>query len=215
MKAYYKELMKFVPCSIQIAGREDLRHLWKLEPYPCLDFFEEFYECFQNAHDIRTSFFEILPIEEIHIKNGGLIFAIGHKNSYPIGIEVLDLDCENPRVKYQTHENGVWYNESLNLRSFLFNIAAWQILHTMNSTGHIKMRNEKNFEKVIGDSLFFIKEDRAVRLGSNYLTCQNAEKNILAVFNRLNGYLHFGADNEGILTDFIKSNYPATKIHGI
>lgn len=77
------------------------------------------------------------------------------------------------------------------------------------------MRNEKNFEKVIGDSLFFIKEDRAVRLGSNYLTCQNAEKNILAVFNRLNGYLHFGADNEGILTDFIKSNYPATKIHGI
>lgn len=112
-----------------------------------------------------------------------------------------DLDCEDPRVKYQKHENGVWYNESLNLRSYLFNVAAWQILHTMNITAHIKIRNEKNLEKIIGDSLFFIGEDRSVRLGSNYLTCQNAEKNILVVFNRLNGYLHFGADNEGTLTD--------------
>lgn len=215
MKAYYNELMKFVPHSIQIAEREDLRHLWKLEPYPCLSIFEDFYECFQNAPDIRTAFFKILPIEEIYIKNDGLVFSPGYKNTYPAGIEMSDLDCEDPRVKYQKHENGVWYNESLNLRSYLFNVAAWQILHTMNITAHIKIRNEKNLEKIIGDSLFFIGEDRSVRLGSNYLTCQNAEKNILVVFNRLNGYLHFGADNEGTLTDFINSNYPAAKIHGI
>ncbi|RKJ76284.1 hypothetical protein D7X33_15000 [Butyricicoccus sp. 1XD8-22] len=215
MKAYYRELMKFVPHSIQIAEREDLRHLWKLEPYPCLDIFEDFYECFQNAPDIRTAFFKILPIEEIHIRNGGLVFSIGYKSTYPAGVEISDLAYEDPRVKYQTHENGVWYNESLNLRSYLFNVAAWQILHTMNITAHIKIRNEKNLEKIIGDSLFFIGEDRSVRLGSNYLTCQNAEKNILAVFNRLNGYLHFGADDESILTDFIKSNYPSAKIHGI
>ena len=215
MKTYYKELMNFIPCSIQIAGREDLRHLWKLESYPCLDVFEEFYECFQNAHDIRTSFFEILPIEEIHIKNGGLVFAIGHKNSYPIGVETSDLIYEDPRVKYQTRENGVWFNESGSLRSFLFNISAWQILHTMKNTAHIKIRDEKNFDKMIGGSLFFIAEDKPVMKRSNYLTCQNAEKNILAVFNRLNGYLHFGTDNEGTLTDFIKSNYPAAKIHGI
>lgn len=213
MKAYYKELMRFVPCSVQITEREDLRHRWKLEPYPCLDIFEDFYECFQNAHNIRTSFFEILPIEEIYIKNGGLVFAIGHKNSYPTGIEMSDLTSEDPRVKYQAHENGVWYNESLNLRSFLFNIAAWQTLHTMNSTAHIKMRNQKNFEEVIGGSLFYIAEDRSVKLGSNYLTCQNAEKNILGVFNRLNGYLHFGSDDSTILTDFIKSNYPAYKVY--
>lgn len=215
METYYKELMKFVPRSIQIAEREDLRHLWKPEPYPCLDIFEDFYECFQNASDIRTSFFEILPIEEIHIKNGGLVFAIGHKNSYPIGVEMSDLVYEDPRVKYQTHENGVWFNESGSLRSFLFNISAWQILHTMKNTAHIKIRGEKNFDKMIGDSLFFVAEDKSVILRSNYLTCQNAEKNILVVFNRLNGYLHFGADNKSSLTDFIKSNYPTAKIYGI
>ncbi len=215
MKEYYKELMKFVPYSIQVTERKDLSHLWKIEPYPCVDIFNDFYECFQNAHDIRTSFFEILPIEEIHIKNGGLVFAIGHKTSYPIGIEVSDLVCEDPRVKYQTHENGRWFNESLSLRSFLYNISAWQILHTMKSTAYIKIRNEKNFEKLIGGSLFFVAEDKLVILRSNYLTCQNAEKNILVVFNRLNGYLHFGADNESALTDFIKSNYPTAKIHGI
>ena len=215
MNTYYKELLKFVPHSIQIAKREDLRHLWKLEPYPCLDIFEEFYECFQNAPDIRTSFFEILPIEEIHIKNGGLVFGIGHKNSYPIGIEMSDLDYEDPRVKYQTHENGVWFNESGGLRSFLFNISAWQILHTMKQAARIKIRNEKNFDKMFGDSLFFVAEDRSVILRSNYLTCQNTEKNILGVFNRLNGCLYFGADNEDLLTDFIKSNYPDARIHGI
>lgn len=215
MKAYYEELMKFVPYTIQIAEREDLRHLWKLEPYPCLDIFEDFYECFQNALDIRTSFFEILPIEEIHIKNGGLVFASGYINSYPIGVEMTDLDYEDPRVKYQTHENGVWFNESGSLRSFLFNISAWQILHTMKSAAHIKIRNEKNFDKMIGDSLFFVAEDKSVILRSNYLTCQNAEKNILGVFNRLNGCLYFGADDESTLTNFIKSNYPANKIHGL
>ena len=88
------------------------------------------------------------------------------------------MDYEEPRVKYQTHENGRWYNESGSLRSFLFNISAWQILHTMNSTAHIKIRNEKNFEKMIGDSLFFVAEDKSVILRTNYLTCQNAEKNI-------------------------------------
>lgn len=113
MKAYYRELMKFVPHPIQIAEREDLRHLWKLEPYTCLSIFEDFYECFQNAPDIRTAFFKILPIEEIYIKNGGLIFSIGYKNTYPAGIEMSDLDCEDPRVKYQTHENGIWFNSSL------------------------------------------------------------------------------------------------------
>lgn len=215
MKAYYRELMKFVPHSIQIAEREDLRHLWKLEPYPCLDIFEDFYECFQNAPDIRTAFFKILPIEEIHIRNGGLIFSIGYKNTYPAGIEMSDLDCEDPRVKYQTHENGVWFNESLSLRSYLYNVSAWQILHTMNHTAYIKIRNEKNFEKMIGDTLFFVAEDKSVILRTNYLTCQNAGKNILGVFNRLNGWLHFGTNNENILTDFIKSNYPAAKIHGI
>lgn len=160
-------------------------------------------------------FFEILPIEEIHIKNGGLVFAIGHKNSYPIGVEMSDLVYEDPRVKYQTHENGVWFNESGSLRSFLFNISAWQILHTMKNTARIKIRGEKNFDKMIGDSLFFVAEDKSVILRSNYLTCQNAEKNILVVFNRLNGYLHFGADNKSSLTDFIKSNYPTAKIYGI
>ena len=138
MKAYYEELIKFVPHPIEIMKREDLRSLWKLEPYPCVDIFEDFYECFQNARDIRMSSFEILPIEEICIKNGGLVFAIGHKTLYPIGVEISDLDYEEPRVKYQTHENGRWYNESGSLRSFLFNISAWQILHTMNSTAHIK-----------------------------------------------------------------------------
>lgn len=215
MKAYYKELMKFVPYSIQITKREELRRLWKLERYPCLDIFEDFYECFQNACDIRTSFFEILPIEEIYIKNDGLVFAVGHKNSYPVGVEMSDLDYEDPRVKYQTHENGVWFNESGSLRSFLFNISAWQILHTMKNAAHIKIRNEKNFNKMIGDSLFFVAEDKSVILRSNYLTCQNAEKNILGVFNRLNGCLYFGADNEDLLTDFIKSNYPDARIHGI
>lgn len=77
------------------------------------------------------------------------------------------------------------------------------------------MRNEKNFEKMIGDALFFVAEDKSVILRTNYLTCQNAEKNILCVFNRLNGWLHFGADNESALTDFIKSKYPTYKIHGI
>ena len=138
MKAYYEELIKFVPHPIEIMKREELRSLWKLEPYPCVDIFEDFYECFQNARDIRMSSFEILPIEEICIKNGGLVFAIGHKTLYPIGVEISDLDYEEPRVKYQTHENGRWYNESGSLRSFLFNISAWQILHTMNSTAHIK-----------------------------------------------------------------------------
>ncbi len=89
-----------------------------------MEIFEDFYENFQNAHDIRTSFFEILPIEEIHIKNGGLVFAMEHKNSYLIGVEMLDLDCEDPRVKYQTHENDIWFNESGSLRSFLFKISA-------------------------------------------------------------------------------------------
>ena len=215
MKAYYEELIKFVPHPIEIMKREDLRSLWKLEPYPCVDIFEDFYECFQNAPDIRMSSFEILPIEEICIKNGGLVFAIGHKTLYPIGVEISDLDYEEPRVKYQTHENGRWYNESGSLKSFLFNISAWQILHTMNSTAHIKIRNEKNFEKMIGDSLFFVAEDKSVILRTNYLTCQNAEKNILGVFNRLNGCLHFGAEDKSNLTDFIKSNYPDAKIHGI
>ena len=213
MKAYYNELMKFVPHSIQIAEREDLRHLWKLEPYPCLSIFEDFYECFQNAPDIRTAFFKILPIEEIYIKNDGLVFSIGYKNTYPAGIEMSDLDWEDPRVKYQKHENGVWFNESLSLRSYLYNVSAWQILHIMNHTAYIKIRNEKNFEKMIGDTLFFVAEDKSVILRTNYLTCQNAEKNILGVFNRLNGWLHFGTNNENTLTDFIKLNFPTSKIY--
>ena len=44
MKAYYEELIKFVPHPIEIMKREDLRSLWKLEPYPCVDIFEDFYE---------------------------------------------------------------------------------------------------------------------------------------------------------------------------
>ena len=79
----------------------------------------------------------------------------------------------------------------------------------------MKVKKKKNFDKMIGDSLFFVAEDKSVILRSNYLTCQNAEKNILGVFNRLNGCLYFGADNEDLLTDFIKSNYPDARIHGI
>jgi len=96
MKTYYEELIRFAPHSIQISKREDIKHLWKHEPYPCVDIFEDFYECFQNAPDIRTSFFNILPVEEIHIKNGGLVFGTGHGNAYPIGAETTDLVCENP-----------------------------------------------------------------------------------------------------------------------
>ena len=128
MKDYYKELISYAPSPIKQFEREKLRELWTVDSYPCLEEFLDFYECFQNSQDIRTAFFLILPIEEIRVKGGALVFATGHQNTYPLGIELSDLDRENPRVKYQTTENGRWFNESGGLRSFLFTVAGWQII---------------------------------------------------------------------------------------
>ena len=202
MKDYYKDLIKYASQPLQIAERKDLEQLWMFETYPCLEILLDFYECFQKAEDIRTAFFNILPMEKIYIKSNGLVFATGHQNTYPIGIELSDLVRDDPRVKYQTHENGRWFNESLSLRSFLFNIAAWQMLNTKRSCARIKIRDDKKFEKMIGESLFYIAQDKSVILRSNYRACQNSHKNVLAVYNILDGALYFGADCDEALNAF-------------
>lgn len=202
MNNYYKELIKFAPHTLQITERNDLKQLWTFEAYPCLDILFDFYECFQSAEDIRTSFFNFLPIEKTYIKSNGLVFASGHQNTYPIGIELSDLVYEDPRVKYQTHENGRWFNESGSLRSFLFNVSAWQILNTMASVARIDIRKDEEFEKMIGDCLFYLAQDRSYILRSNYRTCRDINAEILAIYNILEGTLYFGANDDETLNDF-------------
>lgn len=201
MKDYYRELIHFAPRPIRQYEREKLRELWTNESYPCLDEFLDFYECFQNSQDIRTSFFLIFPIEEIKIKGGALVFATGHQNSCPFGIELLDLNCENPRVKYQTTENGRWFNECMGLRSFLFTVAGWQIINLLPSVGRIKM-NDVKFKKMIDHELFFFTPDRSVSMQSNYRLCRNNEKNILGCYNVLDEGLYLGANTDKYLLDY-------------
>lgn len=201
MKDYYRELIHFAPSPIKQYEREKLRELWKNEVYPCLGEFLDFYECFQYSQDIRTSFFLISPIEEIEIKGGALVFATGHQNAYPLGIELSDLEYENPRVKYQTTENGRWFNECMGLRSFLFTVAGWQIINLLPSVGRIKM-NDVKFKKIIGHELFFFTPDRSVSMQSNYRLCRDSEKNILGCYNVLDGGLYLGANADKYLLDY-------------
>lgn len=202
MQEYYKELIKFIPDPIQTVERNELKQFWQFDAYPCLEVFLDFYEYFQNAEDIRNAFLSILPIERIHIKNGGLVFAVGHKNNYPVGVECSDLVYEDPRVKYQIRENGTWYNECGSLKSFLFHSAAWHILQTMHHCIRFKARTEKVFEDMVGDSLFYIVKERNIARRSNYYTCQNAEKNILGIYNIFEGYVYLAASDSKALYDF-------------
>ena len=201
MNDYYKELIRFAPHELQITERKDLEQLWKFEAYPCLEILFDFYECFQSAENIRTAFFHFRPIEEINIKSNGLVFAMGHQNTFPIGIELSDLVYEDPRVKYQMQENGTWFNESGSLRSFLFNVSAWQILNTMASVARMRIREEE-FEKMIGDSLVYLAKEKSYILRSNYYTCRDINAEILAVYNYLEGTLYFGANDDETLNDF-------------
>lgn len=203
MKDYYKELISYAPSPIKQFEREKLRELWTVDSYPCLEEFLDFYECFQNSQDIRTAFFLILPIEEIRVKGGALVFATGHQNTYPLGIELSDLDRENPRVKYQTTENGRWFNESGGLRSFLFTVAGWQIINLMQSVGRIKI-SDTSFKKKIDDELFFFTSDRTVSMQSNYRLCHDKEKNILGCYNVLDGALYLGSNTDEYLLDYEK-----------
>ena len=116
MKDYYRELIHFAPSPIKQYEREKLRELWKNEVYPCLGEFLDFYECFQYSQDIRTSFFLISPIEEIEIKGGALVFATGHQNAYPLGIELSDLLPSVGRIKM----NDVKFKKILGHELFFF-----------------------------------------------------------------------------------------------
>lgn len=201
MKDYYAKLIKYAPESVTFTKREELKRMWTNEEYPCLDTFLDFYECFQNSKNIRRSYFEIFPFEDIRIEGGGLVFARGHQNNYSLGVELRDLIYDNPLVKYQKMTNGRWFNECASLRSFLFNVAGWQILNLMESVAFIKA-TDAEIKKMINNVIFNFTTDRTVLLGSNFCTFQNNDNNILASYDVLDKRLYFAANNDDVLNDF-------------
>lgn len=201
MKDYYMELIQYAPNPVTVTSREDLKVLWKNEDYPCLEAFLDFYECFQQSDDIRKSYFEFFPFEDIHMEGGGLVFAKGHQNLYTVGVESKDLVYNNPLVKYQKMPNGRWFNECASLHSFLFNSAGWQILNLMKCVACMKA-NENKIKQMSDGLLFAFPADRKVLMGSNFKLFQNAEKNILSCFDLLDNKLYFAASDDEILNDF-------------
>ena len=124
----------------------------------------EFYIHFGNDEDVLSSFYVFDKIEDVRIENEAITFGEKHQNIGRLGIKLEDLNTKSQTVCWYPYDLKKWYVEESVSRIFFFGIACWQVLNTMPSIAKVHISRE-NFEKVIGNGLKYLSEDKLLLLG--------------------------------------------------
>lgn len=121
----------------------------------------EFYTHFGNDNEVLTSFYVLDKVEDICIENDAVIFGEKHEGMGRLGIKLKNLD---KRISWYPYDLKKWYAEESVPLIFFFDTACWQVLNTMPSIAKVRLSRDK-FEKLIGNHLKYLSEDKLLLLG--------------------------------------------------
>lgn len=169
------------------------------------DSMKEFYHYYGENKEILTSYYIFDTLDEICIKNEGLVFGRNHQGINEIGIRKDKLVNADPQISKYVRELEGWYAESVFASSFFFNIACWQVLNQLPAIGVIHTTKEE-FLSIVDKRMQFIGEDKRIIGAYDVISCIDKENNILACYLKEAEELYLGAREDEILISFEEKN---------
>lgn len=166
----------------------------------------EFYEFFGNNYKVLGTFHKFASINDICIKNDGLVFSQWSTGKGMFGILINDMPPLNVslmgrnRVSAYYNDKNKWFADSISCARFFLNISCWQVLNTLQYRGTVKVK-----ESIIDNSLgglTIISEEKQLYKSYTFYSYFNTEKNLLACYFPSGQLLHVASMEELSLVKF-------------